>query len=120
MAITRDQLKVGETYRSDNWLVNRKILYIGEVCVFYKYSHDDGDIGESSQYIDGFLNDHSIIPKPKKRYWLWDTKTDSGAIYKGAHYMDEDGKLTNGCIGILSIVLVKKHENEFIEVEVSE
>lgn len=55
-------------------------------------------------------------PVQKKRYWLWDVKTNDGNILKDPNYMDEYGELCNGDIWRSSSgVLIKKHENEWIE-----
>ena len=49
----------------------------------------------------------------KKRYYIWDIKYDSGNISKTLSYLDDDGVTTNGdkIPG-----LIRKHENEWIEV----
>lgn len=57
------------------------------------------------------------VQESKKKYWLWDVKTNDGNILKDPNYMDEYGELCNGDLwrgG--SGVLIKKHENEWIEV----
>jgi hypothetical protein len=56
--------------------------------------------------------------KPKKRYWLWDTVGWTGMVVKNAAYMNENGQGTNGVFICDKENLLKKHENEFIDVEV--
>lgn len=62
-----------------------------------------------------------LVERPKKtelkRYWLWDVKDDHGNIYKGAYYRDEEG-LSTGKSTYDKEYLIKKHENEFVDVEV--
>ena len=69
MAITREELKIGETYIELDCKVNRTILCIGELEVFYKYN--SGSVfKENSISIANFIEGNSIVPNPKikKRY----------------------------------------------------
>ena len=67
----------------------------------------------------GYMYEYKIYepPKQKKRYWIWDVGTNDGNILKDPNYMDENGELCNGDVWRgRSGVLIKKHENEWIEV----
>lgn len=108
--ITREQLKVGETYSyANNELVKRTVKFIGDEFVLYEWA-----LGEDCQTITSFLHDNSLMPKPKKRYWLWDAEF-MGRVVKHSTYMDEKGTASNG--DKPDAKLIRKHENEFIEVE---
>lgn len=54
----------------------------------------------------------------KKKYWLWDVKSANGPVYKSNAYLDEMGLNTKGNSLAISrnLILIRKHENEFIEV----
>lgn len=66
MSITRDQLKVGETYQTNVEDKKRTVLYIGNKAVFYEWVNDT-EAGESQWDIKDFLKHNSIIkPEPKK------------------------------------------------------
>lgn len=54
--------------------------------------------------------------KEKKRYWLWDIETSDCTIYKSTYYLDDDGRMCNGIFGYCKDELLKKHENEYIDV----
>jgi hypothetical protein len=60
------------------------------------------------------------VEKKTKRYWLWDIKADSGYIYKCPTYLDEQGEDVRGATSRYSGKLIKKHENEFIDIEEEE
>jgi len=56
-------------------------------------------------------------PKPKKRYWLWDTVLFiDGPVFKCSYYMDDTGINTHGEQMKDKSQLIRKHENEFIDV----
>ncbi len=57
---------------------------------------------------------------PEKRYWLWDVKIVGGCIRKDPDYMDENATRTDGSSYYSKEELMKKYENEFIDVEVEE
>lgn len=66
MSITREQLKVGETYVNENGDTKRKVVTIGECGVFYSIT-DKEKYTENCCTIENFLKHHSIIkPEPKK------------------------------------------------------
>jgi len=96
-----------------------EITAIGESMVLYKYSHapakSDGTIAELSGDKKMIL-DKSKPYTPTKKYYLWDVKDSEGAIFKSSYYMNEDGCLIGGRVNISKDKLIKKHENEFIEV----
>ena len=118
MSITREELKVGETYISDNSSTTRKVLFIGNNSLF-TYEVEGGGYSEETPYsINYFIKNNSPLPKPKKRYWLWDMKTARGAIYKNNTYLDYDGYCTNRVRYHEKESLLRRHENEFIDIEV--
>ncbi len=119
MAIKRKELKVGETYMSiHNDRVLKKVLYIGDVLILCLESKDMIST-EVSYNIDRFLVNYRKLPKLKKRYWLWDMKATGGAAYKSSYYFDDDGYYSNGKTMYCNLGdMVKKHENEFIDIEV--
>ena len=118
MAIIREALKVGETYMSDhNDKVLKKVLYIGEELLFCLESNN-GSVKEKSYVINRLIANYSKPPKPKKRYWLWDVKIASGVIYKSSYYLDDDGYSTGRNTNYEKDFLLRKHENEFIDIEV--
>ena len=118
MPITREELKVGETYISDYSSTTRKVLFIGNDSLF-TYEVEGGGYSEETPYsINYFIKNNSPLPKPKKRYWLWDLKTASGVIYKSSGYLDDDGYRTDRDLYYGKEYLLRKHENEFIEIEV--
>ncbi len=56
-----------------------------------------------------------IEEKPKKKYWRWDIEDSEGVVSKSPTYVDDDGITTSGRrSGYYK--LLKKFENEFIEV----
>lgn len=114
--ITREQLKVGETYFCViNESVKRTVKFIGNEFVMYDWLMKESDATkEGLQTIISFLHDNNLMPKPKKRYWLWDVEF-MGTIVKHSSYMDEKGTASDGYK--LEVKLLKKHENEYIEVE---
>lgn len=59
--------------------------------------------------------------KVKKRYWLWSIKGSNG-WQSWDFYMDENGVRTSGYEQFVAFKTLDKikHENEFIDVEVSE
>ena len=117
MPIAREELKVGETYMSiHNDRVLKKVLYIGDVLILCLESKDMIST-EVSYTIDKFLVNYRKLPKPKKRYWLWDVKTTSGVIYKNNYYLDDDGYSTGRTPYYEKEFLLRKHENEFIDIE---
>lgn len=59
--------------------------------------------------------------KITKRFWIFDIKNNSGHIFKTNYYMDEQGKGQDKLFVYDSnFKLLKKHENEFIDIEVEE
>ena len=118
MVIKRKELKVGETYMSiHNDRVLKKVLYIGEELLFYLESNS-GSLKEKSYVINRFIANYRKLPTPKKRYWQWDVKSSSGVIYKSSGYLDDEGYRTNRVRYYEEEFLLRKHENEFIDIEV--
>mgnify|MGYP001441056206 CR=1 FL=1 len=82
MSITREQLKVGETYNCDGDLdFKRKILAIGETELFYLETYKEKR-REDIEDVDNFLKHHSIVkPESKKigevAWFMW---KDDGEI----------------------------------------
>lgn len=114
MAITREQLKGGERYKCDSGGIS-EVIFIGKEHLIYIYT-ESVFVYELSGCISSFLSKYSIIEKPKKRYWIWDIKRGD-LIYKHDYYMDEEGRKSTGETYTAG-TLVRKHENEFIEIEV--
>ena len=55
--------------------------------------------------------------QPKRKLWLWDVQDGlSGNIIKCLSYIDESGNGSNGKCLFVTSSLIKKHENEFIEI----
>ena len=73
--------------------------------VYYVYSFED---------FSGF--EIFKVQKPKKKYWLWDVKESDLSIVKDKYYMDDDGITSSGLRNEDPEYLVRKHENEWIEV----
>jgi len=86
-----------------------KITAIGEKSALYLYENGE-EYSESSEKI---LN-QSKPYTPKKRYYLWDIEYAEG-VYKTNYYINDKGLTVNG--SRVSGKLLKKHENEFIEVD---
>ena len=105
-----EKIEIGKEYIS---AIGDKVtvLFIGETHAFVKF----GD-REVSIRVNYCLEHWSEIPTPKKRYWLWDVKSSSEEIFKASTYMDENGVASNNIAEYDKDQLIKKHENEFIEV----
>ena len=72
--ITREQLKVGETYSSvNNESAKRTVKFIGDLFVVYDIQGNETK-EEGWSGVSYFLNNNNLIPKPKKRFWLWDVE----------------------------------------------
>lgn len=57
--------------------------------------------------------------KVMKRYWIWDVQSKAtGRHFKNESYTDDIGLYTNG--DTCTYTLIKKHESEFIDIEVEE
>jgi hypothetical protein len=89
----------------------------------YSSSINDSNFCGDFEFRDYYS--YKIYEEPKKkklkRFWLWNVKLNSGDIIKSEFYLDEDCKATSG----LEIykdpgALLKKHKNEFIDIEVEE
>lgn len=107
----KEDLKVGMIISGNYAINNRKITAIGLYTYLYQIEgSEDNEHCASLQELDEF---EPIAPK--KRYWLWDVK-DFGGIYKTNYYLDDVGEQTNGTCYINAKDLIKKHENEFIDV----
>ena len=119
MAIIREELKVGETYMSDhNDKVLKKVLYIGKELLFCLESNS-GSTKEKSYVINRFIANYSKPPTPKKRFWIWDIRSGNGSVYKATYYLDDDGYYSDGKTRYCNLgEMFKKHENEFIDIEV--
>lgn len=57
------------------------------------------------------------VPKKPKRYWLFDVKSSVGSFKKSDLYLDDDGKTSSGSRVYEKKNLLKKHKNEFIDVD---
>lgn len=106
-----EKIEVGKVYLDSNGFKST-ILTIGEKSVFIRA--EDGS--EGSCKINWVKDNWSEIPTPKKRYWLWDVDASGGGIYKTSTYLDDDGIATNKVKYFDKERLIKKHENEWIEV----
>ncbi len=89
-----------------------EVLFVGR-----KYTALNDNNGEelyqSTRYA---LDSWSELPPPKKRYWLWDAKDDSGRIFKTSTYVEDNGCASSGELYFDKEMLIRKHENEWIEV----
>jgi hypothetical protein len=84
----------------------------------FDYAVDGLDIkfdGESYRFESGRRYKIYEEPKPKKRYWLWDVIVGN-VISKNAYYMDDEGMLTSGNPHYDKESLVRKHEDDWVEV----
>lgn len=89
----------------------------------YSSSINDSNFCGDFEFRDYYSYEIYEEPKKKKtkRFWIWDVKYDlDSAIYKSDSYMDENAMRTNGNIFLSKSELLKKHENEFIDIEVEE
>ena len=118
----KEDLKVGGIYKDDHAIPTfRKIEFFDDKTVFYF----NGDTKEqtnnnalaSTVDLDSFLISNEEI-KEKKRYWLWDITGNNitNAIVRCSYYLNENGEDTSGYIRYGKDQLIKKHENEFVEV----
>ncbi|HEX5352224.1 MAG TPA: hypothetical protein VFW58_11395 [Trichococcus sp.] len=77
MAITRAELRVGETYKNH---------YSGELTVLFKGDRKlfcrDENGGELAYCVDAFLENHSLKPKPKKTIELVGFVSGSGTFHE--------------------------------------
>lgn len=99
---------------------NEKVLYNGSAFNISHIRSADFRIrlnGSNIMYVSETLI--SKI-KPKKRYWIWDIKSLEGPIYKSHYYSDDEGMQTSGKKWFSKSQLIKKHENEFIDVDVEQ
>lgn len=96
---------------------NEKVLYNGSAFHISHIRSADFRIrlnGSNIMYVSETLI--SKI-KPKKRYWIWDVKGIFGTK-KDPTYMDDNGFTDSKIHFVHKDKLIKKHENEFIDVEV--
>lgn len=109
-----EKIEVGKKYL-DSIGIKVEITAIGKSKALASY--DDPSVPEEQVVsICWVLKNWSELPKPKKRYWLWDAKDDSGKIFKTSSYVDDNGCTSNGELYFDKEKLIKKHENEFIEI----
>ena len=110
-----EKIEIGKTYINACGNMST-VLFIGKVRVFSVYK----DGSEGSDNIAFVKREWSELPKPKKRYWLWDVgNPPDGGIFKSSAYLNEDGQTTNGVSLYEKEQLLKKHESEFIDIEES-
>lgn len=119
MSLSREELKVLGTYQFKKTKQKVIVLHIGERSVFYRIYNSKNPDEEVCARINEFLNCFEPVSKVMKKYWLWDVRINSlGPIYKEKHYLDEDGYYTDNMSRYKLECLIRKHENEFIEIEV--
>lgn len=107
-----EKIEVNKEYiNADN--VKVKVLAIGQEKLFIRTERPS----EYTQDITFALLSWIELPKQKKRCWLWDVN-DSYGISKPSTYMDENGLSTTGRKLADKHQLIKKHENEFVEIEI--
>lgn len=120
------EFKVGDKVRfaGTNGVVTE--IY-GNDYLDVEFTNSEGYNCTLSLYMDGslsrVLNEKLVLierPKKKvmKRFWLWDLKDNNGIIFKGTAYRDENGLGTNN--KLVGNTLIKKHLDEFIDIEVEE
>jgi hypothetical protein len=105
-----EDLKVGKKYSNASGTIV-SLKYIGR-------SHMVLETESGIELVKG-VSEYSVL-KPlnlKKRYWIWDVKTDNGIIRSNI-YMCEQGKTTKGERSYSMVyTLIKKYEDLFIDVE---
>ena len=109
-----EKLEAGKTYLTTDCSGKVTVLFVGESHIFCRYE----DKSEGSMRIDYIRKHWSELPKPKKRYWLWDVGSPpDGSVFKSSAYLNEEGQTTNGIDLYEKEQLLKKHESEFIDIE---
>ena len=108
-----EKLKPGENIHLTLTKYNK--IFLGIVNGYFITCHVNGS-NPCSHRLDECL-DYSVPPKPKKRYWLWDVEDVILGACKLTTYVDEEGFNTAGRRIFEKENLIKKHENEFVEVD---
>lgn len=121
--ITLDDLKKAEIGKA--WVAHKdglKYRLLGlsiyEDLAYVEYGARNGCYSVQVSELENYQLLHIEPPKPKKRYWLWTVKIEGEGIYKSENYMDDNARKTNGRSFLRKSDLFKKHEDEFIDVEV--
>lgn len=70
MSITREQLKIGNKYSQHYSLFGVELVYLNDKYLCVRHLDDSLSV----HYINNFLNEYQIAPRPKKKiklnYWL--------------------------------------------------
>lgn len=107
----------GKKIRRKAWFSKEHVYWDKATKVWWRYENLDERLDwELSMLFNEDDWEEYQEPKTKKRYWLWDVLPDRGAIFKTEHYLDEERKDTVGTSLPACFTLLKKHENEFIDI----
>ena len=108
------ELDLTKKIRRINWVnKNEYIFYDEEDQEFLDQFGGTYKINPETMFDDRW--EYFEEPKPKKRYWLWDVKNGKD-VFKTSIYYDDSGYSPSRTMSIEKDLLIRKLENEFIEV----
>jgi hypothetical protein len=113
-----DKIEVGKTY-VDKYETKRTVLFVGEINVLCKCKTKYGQKDEGAYSIKGFKEDHSELPKEKRKFWLWDYENKHGYWKRSEYFYDESFKDTTGreSLSIKNAKEKRKVESSLLEIE---
>lgn len=114
MSIKREDLKVCSEYLSQ-FNTKLKILFIGKDVILVERYKSDGPAEELWSILTA-LETWKNIPKPKKRYWIWDVR-EHNRITTSFVYVDERGYNTINQLAYNPDRLLFKHKKRWIDID---
>lgn len=99
-------------------LSTKNNVHYREIEVSDIYDNEDQTVisAELISVISIAVTPDARLSKPtKSKYWLWDISNSGTAIFKSYDYMDDNGHDTNGNRRFPRETMIRKHENEWVE-----